>query len=625
MSMSPTAFDSSTELLRVESNLFELYIAGEPLHETAERLGLHRDFETGERLSAHFDAEVRSLRLTECRVSLFSPETGKAERWVPGTLVFPCFYETKAYELTLVKADPALNLTFYHENVNLRRRIKPRGSRVLSGTLDFGNEIGETELEIRLNDRPLLTIGIEIFPAKLDYRRDYMRLMEEVSEEGYDLTFDFLRRTYRPAEERETSRQSLTEFHTILRRVFERLENAMRRIEANPHQRLDNEHRLVDAGKARRADRRTLADLRRHPQRLQADRQGWLEIEGAGERDRTYLPGIGDGRGIGESLSRFMPTRLLEARRVISTDTDENRFLRWMLERTSGRVDALRRELKETRPGRDPLLDRELERIGRRIGIMLNMDFLRDVGPMQRVNVSLVLQMAPGYREMYKLHLLLLKGLSLREGMMRLSLKDMAQLYEYWCFLKLHRLLSRRCRVIRREGAAVDRAGLFPSLIRGGASRIEYEDPERSAQLSLVYNPSMLGRARPTTEQKPDLLLTLRLGSQEVSYVLDAKYRIDPATPGSSYASLYRTPGPLEEDINVMHRYRDAIVKPGASGYERSVSSACVLFPYADEREYADHHFYRSIHKVGVGALPFLPGSTRLAERWLDDLLNARE
>ncbi|MEJ8306473.1 restriction endonuclease-like protein [Saccharibacillus sacchari] len=601
MSMSPIAFDSSTELLRIESNLFELYIAGDPLHETAERLGLHRDSETGERLGAHFNTEVRSPRLRECRVGIFSPETGKTERWEPGMLVFPCFYETKAYELTLVKADPGLNLTFHHENVNLRRRVKPRGSRVLSGTLDFGNEIGETELEIRLNDRPLLTIGIEIFPAKLDYRRDYVRLMEEVSEEGYDLTFDFLRRTYRPAEERETSRQSLTEFHTILRRVFERLENAMRRIEAKPHQRLDNEHRLVDAGKARRADRRTLADLRRHPQRLQADRHGWLEIE---------------------SSTRFMPTRLLEARRVISADTDENRFLRWMLERTAGRVDLLRRELKESRPGRDPLLDRELERIGRRIGIMLNMDFLQDVGPMQRVNVSLVLQMAPGYREMYKLHLLLLKGLSLREGMMRLSLKDMAQLYEYWCFLKLHRLLSRRCRVIRREGAAVDRNGLFPSLIRGGASRIEYEHPESNTQLSLVYNPSMLGRSRPTTEQKPDLLLTLRSGSREVSYVLDAKYRIDPALPGSSYASLYRTPGPLEEDINVMHRYRDAIVKPGTSGYERSVSSACVLFPYSDEREYASHHFFQSLAKVGVGALPFLPGSTRLAERWLDDLLN---
>ncbi|NGZ74956.1 DUF2357 domain-containing protein [Saccharibacillus alkalitolerans] len=659
---SPVGPDSGTELLRIETDLFELYIAGEPLHETAERLGLHRDPDSGERLTARFGAEAAKTRLTECRVKLFSPESGAAEAWEPGMPAYPCFFETKAYELTLVKANPALDLTFHHENVNLRRRIKPRGSSVLSGTLDFGSEIGETELEVRLNGRPLLTVGIEVFPAKMDYRRDYVRLMEEVNEEAYDLTFDFLRRTYRPAEERETFRQSLTEFHTILRRVFDRMESAMRRIESHPHHRLGSERRLVEAGRARRTDRKALDDLRRHPQRLQADERGWLEIEALGSPES-------EGRGFGAGSAkptRYMPTRLLESRRVISADTDENRFLRWMLERTSRRVDELRGELKGSRAGRDPLLERELETISRRLGVMLNADFLREAGPLRRMNVSLVLQMAPGYREMYKLHLLLLKGLSIREGMLRLSLKDMAQLYEYWCFLKLRRLLERRCRVISRAGSGIDRSGLFPSLVRGGASRIDYEHRESGAELSLVYNPSMLGRSRPTTEQRPDLLLTLRRpadgpaggglaggsrstfggsaaqsvaagaagdrgarkgagdpGSRETAFVLDAKYRLDPALPGSAYASLHGTPGPLEEDINVMHRYRDAIVRRSRESgeYERSVSSACVLFPYADESEYAGHHFYRSIGKVGVGALPFLPGSTRLVERWLDVLL----
>ncbi|MCQ4086584.1 restriction endonuclease-like protein [Saccharibacillus sp. JS10] len=604
-----TTFDSGTELLRVETNLFELYIAGEPLHETAERLKLHRDIETGERLTAVFDAEVRSLRLTDCEVRLFDPESQQTQLWKPGMPAFPCFYETKSYELTVVKSDPSLNLTFHHENINLRRRIKPRGSRVLSGNLDFGNEIGETELEIRLNDRPLLTITIEIFPAKIDYRRDYIRLMEEVSEESYDLTFDFLRRTYRPAEEQETSRQSLSEFHTILRRVFERLEQAMMRIEAHPHHRLENEHRLVDAAKVRRIDRRTINDLRRHPQRLQP-----VQPQG-----RSSEP-LRQGSDL-SSLSQWMPSQLLEGRRVISNDTEENRFLRWMLERISSRVETLRLVVNDSRPGRDPLVKRELDKISKRLHSMLNQSFLKDVGSMKRVNISLIFQMAPGYREMYKIHLLLLKGLSLREGMMRLSLKDMAQLYEYWCFLKLHRLLARRCRVTRREGAAIDRTGLFPSLIRGQASRVDYEHVESGATLSLLYNPSMQGRNRPTTEQKPDLLLTLYTQGEEDSYVLDAKYRIDPALPGSRYASLYQAPGPLEEDINVMHRYRDAIVTPSEVGYRRRVSSACVLFPYGDETEYTQHHFYRSIQKVGVGGLPFLPGATRLAERWIDQLL----
>ncbi|QDH22215.1 DUF2357 domain-containing protein [Saccharibacillus brassicae] len=614
--------DSGTELLRIESDLFELYIAGEPLHETVERLALHRGADQGERLTATFDVAASSPRLTGCTVALFSPESGKLEQWEAGRPAYPCFYETKSYELTLVKADPSLELTFHHENANLRRRIKPRGRNVLSGALDFGSEIGESRLEIRLNGRPLLVVTIEVFPAKLDYRRDYARLVEEVGEEAYDLAFDFLRRTYRPAQERETPRQSLAEFHAILRRIFERIESAMARIASHPHHRLEREHRLVESGRVRRADRSGLEDLRRHPHRLRPDERGWLTLD-------VRQPQAG--RGVGPSGEeaqpvRYAPTHLRETRRILSADTDENRFLRWMLERTERRVEALRRELKRSRSGRDPLLDRELARIKRRIGVMLDADFLRGAAPLRRVNVSLVLQMAPGYREMYKLHLLLLKGLSMREGLTRLSVKDTAQLYEYWCFLKLHRLLASRCRVVRRQSPEIDRSGLFPSLIRGGRSRIEYEHRASGARLSLLYNPSMLGRSRPTTEQKPDLLLTLGRPdrAEETSFVLDAKYRIDPAVPGSSYASLYHAPGPLEEDINVMHRYRDAIVRrSGESGqYERSVASACVLFPYADETEFAGHHFYRSLDKVGVGALPFLPGSTRLAERWLDELLD---
>lgn len=625
-SMPPAPPDSGTELLRIDSGLFEFHIAGEPVHETAERLALHREVDSGQRIEARFEVRGRSGRTEDLRVRLFSPQTGQAEEWKPGLPAYPCFYETKSYELTLIKADPALDLTFYHENVNLRRRIKPRGSRVLSGTLDFGSEIGETELQIRLGGQTVLSVVIEIFPAKLDYRRDYARLMEEVDEEAYDLSFDFLRRTYRTAESAETPRQSLAEFNAILREVFGRMESAMLRIGAHPHHRLESERHLVESGRAKRTDRSTLDDLRRHPQRLQADATGGLEIAG----------------------QRYTPSRLLEPRRKISTDTDENRFLRWVLERTAARVDELRRELRESRAGRDPLPEQELALIRRRIGAMLNLDFLQGVGPMRRINVSLVLQMAPGYREMYKLHLLLLRGLSIREGLMRLSLKDMAQLYEYWCFLKLHRLLLRRCRMIRRSGLGIDRSGLFPSLIRGNASRIEYEHLESGARLSLLYNPSMLGRSRPTTEQKPDLLLTLRRPEPQAAsslrssgpdrekvpdppgeqrFVLDAKYRLDPAVPGSRYDSLYGAPGPLEEDINVMHRYRDAIVRRSRpdGGYERSISSACVLFPYANETEYVAHHFYSSLGKVGVGALPFLPGATRLAEQWLDELLRPSE
>ncbi|WP_150274854.1 nuclease domain-containing protein [Paenibacillus tepidiphilus] len=63
---------------------------------------------------------------------------------------------------------------------------------------------------------------------------------------------------------------------------------------------------------------------------------------------------------------------------------------------------------------------------------------------------------------------------------------------------------------------------------------------------------------------------------KEYKYVFDAKYRLNPAYEGTSYQRSYGQPGPEEEDINTMHRYRDGIVyqEAGSGEYERSMSLA---------------------------------------------------
>jgi len=97
-------------------------------------------------------------------------------------------------------------------------------------------------------------------------------------------------------------------------------------------------------------------------------------------------------------------------------------------------------------------------------------------------------------------------------------------------------------------------------------------------------------------------------GRMTCRYVFDAKYKIDPALPGSPYYNaISHTPGPKEEDINTMHRYRDAIVcEAGEEVFRRTMFGAYVLFPYGNEKEYRGHRFYRSIEKVNIGGLPFL-------------------
>ena len=86
---------------------------------------------------------------------------------------------------------------------------------------------------------------------------------------------------------------------------------------------------------------------------------------------------------------------------------------------------------------------------------------------------------------------------------------------------------------------------------------------------------------------------------------------------------ISKTPGPEIDDINTMHRYRDAIVyQNGAGPYERTMFGAYILFPYHDEKEYKNHHFYQSISQVNIGGLPFLPSATGLVTEMLDELIS---
>lgn len=53
----------------------------------------------------------------------------------------------------------------------------------------------------------------------------------------------------------------------------------------------------------------------------------------------------------------------------------------------------------------------------------------------------------------------------------------------------------------------------------------------------------------------------------------------------------------MEEDINTMHRYRDALVVEQEGPFERTAYGAYVLFPWNQEEAYENHPFYKSIEK----------------------------
>ncbi|RQD76878.1 MAG: DUF2357 domain-containing protein, partial [Halanaerobium sp. MSAO_Bac5] len=261
----------------------------------------------------------------------------------------------------------------------------------------------------------------------------------------------------------------------------------------------------------------------------------------------------------------------------------------------------------------------------RKLKLTIKRSFLDQVGELQKIDsISLVLQMAPGYKEIYRYYLMLLKGLSMNGEIFRLSIKELWQLYEYWTFLKLNSLLQNKYKMLKNDIIKLDYSGINVTLSKGAQAEVEYINPITEEIFTLSYN-TQTGDGI-TTNQKPDNILSLSKKDSQYHYkfIFDAKYRLNKAEAGTRYGDRYDCiPGPEEDDINTMHRYRDAVAAElSENKYQRTMVGAYVLFPYHNQEKFKQHQFYKSIDKINIGAFPFLPGSTELLADFLENIID---
>jgi uncharacterized protein len=191
--------------------------------------------------------------------------------------------------------------------------------------------------------------------------------------------------------------------------------------------------------------------------------------------------------------------------------------------------------------------------------------------------------------------------LLLRAGPAELGLRDLHRLYEQWCWLALVRAAAEALgRPLPAAELLVEEGdGLRVRLRRGWEHALRFPLPG-GGRLVMAYNPRFSGGAL-LVPQQPDIVLEVhRPGEPVRRIVLDAKYRLD-ASP--AYVARYGAPGPPEDALNTLHRYRDAL----------GATHAIALFPWRDEAgDFRESRLWRSIESVGVGAVPMLPGEDAL-------------
>ncbi|GAA1368377.1 restriction endonuclease-like protein [Peribacillus frigoritolerans] len=595
MASHPSGSPDDVDLVKIEAEAFSLVIKGKPYHYRYEGLKQYRKMDYHDIMQFSVSGEdVQS-------VEVYDIETGKL---TDSQQVRPIFFENGTYQVLIISKQNQ-ELDFYHEHPLLRQaisRMELSGMSLLTGNLQFQNEVGYTTFEVRSGVQTLVEVTLEIFPVKLDYQKDYRQLLEEVNDEIYNLAFHFIRKTYLGANIKLEGKPSRAEFYRLMTKHFKQFIQAVNRIERQPHHILETSYVKARGDQLSKTDSYT-------QKYLQKRSQSFMEVE----------------NGIRIHGKTMMPREGVKPKKELRYDTMENRYVKWMMDRLIHKFDdllgALMNKNKRWKEEPDAELLLRLTQMKQQLESRKNNVFWRSIGRLDRSVMSLVLQMAPGYRDAFQIYLTVSKGLMLQGKLYQMSVKDVATLYEYWTFLKLGQILNSKYTLLSQDIVSVNRDGLFVNLEANRTAKRVFEHPVTNEKIELIYQ--KYEKDLPTIPQKPDSMLTIEKKGKNhrYNYVFDAKYRIDYAQPESHYQSRYKTPGPVEDDINTMHRYRDSLVTMSNGPYERTAFGAYVLFPWSDEQSYEDHHFYKSIDQVNIGGLPFLPNATYMVERFLECLI----
>lgn len=484
-----------------------------------------------------------------------------------------------------------------NENFSFRRGI-------LAGFINYGNDIGKSEILIDYKVGTELRhfrFGFEVLSTKLNYHEHWRQIIEDIESEYRMLSLDYMKRTFHGFSPESSGETPDLVWWSIFAEEQKKFIKAVKGIIERPR------HRLHGIETYLRADKLTRVPV-------------YLENELAEHRrEQAHLYRV--------------------EQQIQSNDTQENRFLKHALGQITNKYESLKKRIESIRGMSDPYKEDMKEMLNTLKHLERN-PFFRTVGRFKGLNQeSMVLQKATGYSQVYRTWNLLRRAYSLNEGIYRLQSKDIATLYEIWCFIEVSHivkeLLGIDVDVDHRNRMEMN--GIFTwELGKGEHSRILFKK-DNVELAELVYNPkhtekendniSMENLVVPTVAQKPDIVLQLTKQDlqkdMKMTYLFDAKYRIEGRTPTG-------VDTPPEDAINQMHRYRDAIYYKEHSSNElkKEIIGGYILFPGDGQKADVEvSKFYKTISEVNIGAFPLRPKdkeNRKLLEHFIKELIETK-
>ena len=475
---------------------------------------------------------------------------------------------------------------------------------ILAGFINYKNEIGRSEIQIIYKvdkETRAFRFGFEVLSTKLDYHEHWRTIVEDIEREYRMLSLDYMRRTFHGFSPDQNGEHPDIVWWSVFEGEQQKFIKACKSIIDRPRHRLHGEEVYLRADKLKQTPHNIENRLAEH------------------RKEPAYLYRV--------------------EQHILSNDTQENRFLKFALHQISKRYEDLRQRIEAVKSASGTMKSAMLA-TSETLKRLQHHPFFRTIGRFKGINQeSMVLQKATGYSQVYRTWNLLRRAYSLNDGLYRLQTKDIATLYEIWCFIEVSHIVKAQLHLDDEDVEHRNRMemnGIFSwELGKGEHSRILFrKDGVELAE--LVYNPKnadtendnvgMKDLVVPTVPQKPDIVLQLTKNDlqqgMKMTYLFDAKYRIDGKDKGVDV--------PPEGAINQMHRYRDAIYYKDydANALKKEVIGGYILFPGDGEpNDVAVSKFYKTIKEVNIGAFPLRPKDVenrKLLENFIDELIHTK-
>lgn len=505
---------------------------------------------------------------------------------------YPIWVEFKDY---VKKAQFGSILQSENEKFTFRRQI-------LAGFLNYGNEVGRSEIQLMYQvgaETRSFVFSFEVLSTKLNYHEHWKAIIEDIEQEYRMLSLDYMRRTFHGFSPDANGETPEIIWWSVFANEQKKFIKACKNIIDRPR------HRLHGKETYKRADKLTFVP-------------SCIENELAEHRqDSSHL------------------YRVEEC--VRTNDTQENRFLKFALRQITDKYAVLKKRIEAVKNASDVMKD-DMQATLATLKHLQRNPFFRTVGNYKGMNQeSLVLQKATGYSQVYRTWSLLRRSYSLNDGIYRLQTKDIATLYEIWCFIEVSHIVKEKLHLSDEDidhRNRMEMNGLFTwDLGKGEHSRILFKkDGVELAE--LVYNPKNTDKENSdigikdlvvrTVPQKPDIVLQLTKNDlqegMKMTYLFDAKYRIDGKDKNGVDV-------PPEDAINQMHRYRDAIYYKDyqSNTLKKEVIGGYILFPGDGEpTDVAISKFHKTIGEVNIGAFPLRPKDVynrQLLEQFIGELI----